>query len=135
MAKIKYIPAITILLISILLYGCGEGNHGYGWDYDYKYKEMRVRGKGQITKEGMYKEYQKAVQCFGEKPPPFIIYTPDFSTCGRSITNPSLILINNNCKGQQEAIRHELVHYFGVKKHKQDFYTALNCINYSYDEK
>lgn len=123
-----------IIFISILLYGCGEPNHGYGWEYDYKYQGMRVRG-GDLTPGEIYSEYEKAVQCFGDKSPPFIIFTNEIHSddkilgrCGQAVTNPPLILIRFDCGKPLYAISHEMVHYFGIKKHKEDFKKGLRCL-------
>lgn len=123
-----------LIFISILLYGCGSENHGYGWTYDYKFNGLRVRGETTLTPDEIYTEYEKAVQCFGDKPPPFIIFTdglPD--RCGQTKYNPPLILINKFCMTYQRTIKHELVHYFGTHGHKQDFKTAVQCIKQPYN--
>lgn len=139
--KIKYLFCISV----VLLIGCGDANHGYGWDYLYKYEGMRVRGESQLTPGEIYAEYEKAVMCFGDKPPPFIIFANQIEyddiaagRCGRAFSNPPLIVIkvpyqkegtvNMSCNNQSHAIAHEMVHYFVAYSHKKEFKQGLQCI-------
>lgn len=120
----------------MLLVGCGSENHSYGWDYDYKYEGMRVRGPSHITPEEMYASYLKAVQCLGDKPPPFIIFTTEINEDddelkrgGQTLYGPPLILIKYQFSNDIHPLEHELVHYFDVRGHGDDFKAALHCVS------
>lgn len=127
---------ILILIIAVLVSGCGSENHSYGWEYDYNYKEMRVRGDSELTPNEIYAQYEKAVSCFGDKHPPFIIFVPEVingEACGRTKINPPLILISTNkaCLNNN-SLPHENVHYFGFRGHNQKFKNALQCVLETY---